>query len=99
MKTVLSTSTKVQVTDPGSPPNNVEWVRDIHINPRTRKQLIEGFWKRKRGISGQVAYVANESDRTRLRKEGKLRIQIRDPSAQAITIIVPENILEHAKYG
>jgi len=98
MKAKLSTSTKVQVTTPGSPPNNVEWVRDIHINARTRKQLIEGFWQRKRGISGQVAYVVNESDRTRLHKEGKLRIQIRDPSAQTITIIVPEKMLEHAKY-
>ena len=99
MKTVLSTSTKVQVANPGSPPNNLEWVRDIHINPRTRKQLIEGFWKRKRGVSGQVAYVANESDRERLRKEGKLRILIRDPSSQTITVIVPENLLEHAKFA
>lgn len=97
MKVTLSTSTKVQVAAPGSPPNSIEWVRDIHVNPRTRRELIEGFFKRKRGISGVVAYVANESDRIRLRKEHKLRIQIRDPSAQTVVVIVPEAMLEKAR--
>ncbi|MEP0845114.1 MAG: hypothetical protein HRF43_20620 [Phycisphaerae bacterium] len=81
--------TKVKPAQPGPPPEDVKWVKDIRLNPRTRKQLIEGFFGDHRGIFGHVAYVANESDRERLRKEGKLMVQISDLSAQHVTIIAP----------
>lgn len=89
----LSANCIVKVIQPGAPPTDIEWVRDVHVNPRTRRQLIEGFWKGHRGISGQVAYVANESERDRLRRQGKVLIHLRDVSAQKVSIIVPAALL------
>lgn len=85
----LSANSKVKPALPGPPPDDVKVVKDVHINPRTRRQLIEGFWKGQRSISGRVAYVQNESDRDRLRRDGKVMILIGDLSAQQIRVIVP----------
>lgn len=85
----LSAGTKVKIAQPGPPPEELKWVKDLRLNPRTRKQLIEGFWKGQRTISGHVAFVRNESDRERLRKEGKVVVRISDLSAQHVDVIVP----------
>lgn len=85
----FTTNAKLRVVQPGPPPEEVHWVKDVHVNPRTRKQLINGFWGDHRGISGHVAYVANESDRDRLRKDGKVMVRISDLSAQHVTVIAP----------
>jgi hypothetical protein len=85
----LPANSKVKVVRTGPPPEDVTFIKDLHINPRTRKQLIQGFWKGQRSISGRVAFVANESDRDRLRKEGKLLVRISDLSAQHVDVVIP----------
>lgn len=92
----LSANTKVRPTMPGPPPEDVKWVKDLRLNPRTRKQLIEGFWKEQRSVSAHVQFVANESDRERLRKEGKVMVLISDLSAQHVTVIVPTSMIAPA---
>lgn len=92
----FSATVKVRVVQPGPPPEDVKVVKDLSINPRTRKQLIQGFWGEHKGISGRVAYVANESDRDRLRKDGKVMIQISDLSAQHVNIIAPMSMFKRA---
>ncbi len=92
----LSAASPVRISEPGPPPADVGWVRDIRLNPRTRRQLIEGFWKGHKNVSGQVAYVANESDRDRLRRKGMIMINLRDVSAQKVTIIIPAKFVRHA---
>ncbi len=94
--TEFGANTKVKPAQTGAPPADVTTVKDTRINPRTRKQLVEGFWKGQRGISGQVAYVGNESDREKLRKEGKLMVLISDFSAQHVTVIAPASYFVHA---
>lgn len=84
----LPANTKVRVARPGPPPDDVKFVKDVNVNPRTRKQLVEGFWKGQRSISGHVGFVANESDRDRLRRDGKMLVRISDLSAQHVDIIV-----------
>ncbi|GMU24294.1 MAG: hypothetical protein AMXMBFR13_43680 [Phycisphaerae bacterium] len=93
MQTEFSANTKVKVAQTGPPPDDVKCVKDVSVNPRTRKQLMEGFWKNHRGISGRVAFIPNDSDRERLRREGKVMVQISDLSAQHITVIVPRTML------
>lgn len=85
----LSANSKVKAARPGPPPDDVKFIKDLQINPRTRKQLVEGFWKGQRSISGRVAFVANEADRDRLRREGKLLVRISDLSAQHVDVIIP----------
>jgi hypothetical protein len=92
----LSANSKVKVVMPGPPPEDLKWVKDLRLNPRTRKQLIEGFWKGQRTIHGHVAFVANEADRDRLRREGKVMVRLSDLSAQQVTIIVPAYSLQLA---
>jgi hypothetical protein len=89
----LPANTKVKAARPGPPPEDVKFAKDVNINPRTRKQLIVGFWKAQRSISGHVAFVANESDRDRLRRDGKMMVRISDLSAQHVDIIVPSSEL------
>lgn len=95
-QTQFSSSTKVTVAEPGQPPQDLKWVKDLHVNPRTRKQLIEGFWNQHRRISGQVMFVASDSEREKLRREGKVMVRISDLSAQHITVIVPATLLKKA---
>ena len=83
----MSSNSKVRAARLGPPPEDVKWVKDLHVNPSTRKQLIEGFWKGQRSISGRVAFIGNESDRARLRREGKLMVRISDLSAQHVNVI------------
>lgn len=89
INTELPANSKVKVARPGPPPEDVKFIKDLNINPRTRKQLLAGFWKGQRSISGHVAFVANESDRERLRRDGKIMVRISDLSAQHVDIIVP----------
>lgn len=89
-------NTKVKAAQTGSPPEELQVVKDLRTNPRTRKQLIEGFWKAQRGISGHVAYVGNETDRERLRRQGKVMVLISDLSAQHVNVIGPTAFFEHA---
>ena len=81
---------RVQAVEKGDPPNDVEWVRDMRINARTKRLLMQGFWKQKRDITGKVAYVVSESMRSKLRKEKKIIVQLMNPCAQRINIIVAE---------
>lgn len=94
--TELPSNTKVRVVQIGGPPGDIEMVKDLHTNPRTRKQLVEGFWKRQRGINGQIAYIGNDTERERLRKVGKVMVLISDFSAQSVKIIAPAALFEHA---
>ncbi len=89
----FSSNATVKVAHFGPPPNDIQWVKDVHVNPRTRRQLIEGFWSGHRGITGHVAYVASESDREKLRRSDRVMIQLRDLSAQKVVIIVPAALL------
>ena len=90
MKKAWTTGMRVQAVEKGDPPKDVEWVRDVRINARTKRLLMQGFWKQKRDITGKVAYVASESVRSKLRKEKKLMIKLINPCAQRISIIVAE---------
>ena len=85
----LPANTKVKVARPGPPPDSIKCLKDVHVNPRTRKQLIEGFWKGTRSISGHVAFIGNETDRERLRHDGKMMVRISDLSAQHVDVVVP----------
>ncbi len=92
----FSSGAKVKAAQTGPPPDDVKCVKDVHINPRTRKQLIEGFWKGQRSISGHVAFVGNDSERERLRREGRVMVRISDLSAQHVNVIVPATLLAPA---
>ena len=94
--TELSANTKIRVVQIGGPPGDLQVIKGLHTNPRTRKQLVEGFWKRQRGISGQIAYIGNDTERERLRKAGKVMVLISDFSAQSVKIIAPAALFEHA---
>ena len=92
----LPSNTKVKVTLSGPPPDDVKCVKDVSVNPRTRRQLIEGFWKGHKTVRGHVAFVANESHRDRLRREGKIMVRISDLSAQHIMVVVPSDCIQPA---
>ena len=92
MKRELETNMTVRVVS-GSDPQAVEWVRDLTINPRTKKLLIADFWKGKKEITGKISYVGKESVRAKLRKEKKVMVKLMNASAQSITIIVPKTFL------
>ena len=92
----LAANTKVKAAQTGNPPEGVEAIKDLHTNPRTRKQLIEGFWKGQRGITAQIAYIGSDTERERLRKAGKVMVLISDFSAQHVSIIAPLTFFQHA---
>lgn len=94
--TEFAPSSKVKPAQTGAPPEGLEAVKDIRGNPRTRKQLIEGFWKGQKSVSGQVAYIPNETDRERLRKAGKVMVVISNYAAEHVSVIGPISMFVHA---
>ena len=97
MKKDFEVNMAVRPAIKGYPPKDVDWVKDLTVTPRVKKQLIEGFWKWKKEVTGKIAYISKESDRARLRKKKAVMIKLINVSAQSITIIVPKTYLIRVK--
>jgi len=54
------------------------------------------FFKGSNKITAEVVYVAKESDREKLRRLGRIKVRLRDPSGSMLVITADPQQLESA---
>ncbi len=85
----IPAGTRVRVREPGPVPHWSTWDND---NQRTsvpvKKRLQSAFFKGDRKIQAEVVYIGNESERDKLRTQGRVKVQLRDPAGSMIVVTV-----------
>ncbi len=86
----IAAGTRVKVSSPISVPSWSTWDND---GGRTRtaikKRLQQLFFRGDKRISAEVVYIANESERDKLRGDGRVKVELRDQAGTMITVTAP----------
>jgi hypothetical protein len=83
----LSAGTRVKVTAAGPVPAWSTWDDDKQrTSTPVKKRLQELFFKGDKRILAEIIYIANESERLRLRDENRVKVQLRDSAGACIVI-------------
>lgn len=93
----LAAGTRVRISEPGPVPTWSTWDDD---NQRTsnhvKRRLQTLFFKGDRRVSAEVLYIGNESVRDKLRADGRVKVQLRDPAGSIIIVTAPTANLKKA---
>ena len=54
-----------------------------------KKRLQKQFFAGDKRVSAEVVYITNESERDKLRRSGRVKVQLRDPAGSLIVITAP----------
>lgn len=83
----LSAGTRVKVRGGGPVPSWSTW-DDDHQRTSTpvKKRLQKMFFGGDRKIQAEVVFIANESERDRLRSQGRVKVQLRDAAGSSIVV-------------
>lgn len=86
----VSAGTRVRVKDAIPVPTWSTWDDDGQrtSNP-VKKRLQKQFFSGDRRIAAEVIYIGSESERDRLRSNGRVKVQIRDSAGSMIVITAP----------
>lgn len=83
----VAAGTKVKMATPMSVPAWSTWDDDGHrTSNAVKKRLQEQFFKGDKRIAAEVLYISRESERDKLRMQGRCKVQIRDAAGSVIVI-------------
>ena len=89
MRQALSVGSRVKITAAMSAPQWCEWDDDRgRSSTSTKSRLRQKFFNGDKRLTVEVAYVARESERDKLRKAGRTKVRVREPSGAVIVIPV-----------
>ena len=72
----LSAGARVKIKTPGPVPTWSSWDCDGHrTSTSVKRRLQQLFFKGDKRISGQVVYLSRESERDRLKRDGRVKIE------------------------
>lgn len=87
MNKFLAVGTKVKIAQPMDPPDWSKWDDDKGRTSATVKRRLQSqFFKGNKSISAEVVHVSKESERERLRRDGRVKLRIRDQAGIMLTI-------------
>lgn len=88
MQQVLSPGAKVKLVAPMEVPAWCQWDDDRgRVATHAKNVIRQRFFKGDPKVGAEIVYVANETERTKLRKLGRAKIRLRMPSGDSIVII------------
>jgi len=83
----LAAGTRVKVAQPTDVPAWSTWEDDRQrTSTQVKKRLQQLFFRGDRRIAAEVLYVSSEDERDRLRRSGRVKVQLRDPAGCLIVI-------------
>ncbi len=90
----IPSGSRVRVAAPGPVPHWSEWDDDKQrTSTPVKKRLQQQFFDGDRKVQAEVLYIGNESMRDRLRRDGRVKVQLRDSAGSIIVITAPvENL-------
>lgn len=93
----LAVGTKVRITTPMEVPEWSTWDDDHgRISASIKKRLQGLFFKGSDKITAEVVYISKEAEREKLRRLGRIKVRLRDPSGSMLVITADPSQLESA---
>lgn len=92
----LAVGSKVRVTSPVEVPDWSTWDDDHgRISSQIKKRLQHQFFQGSNKILAEVVYVSKESEREKLRRQGRIKVRLRDPSGSMLVITADPTQLQN----
>jgi hypothetical protein len=90
----MAVGTKVRVVEPIEVPDWSKWDDDRgRTSSSVKKRLQAAFFKGNTRIHAEVMYISKESERERLRRNGHVKVKLRDPGGCMLVITAdPKNL-------
>ncbi len=83
----LAAGTKVRVSSPTDVPEWCTWDDDHgRTSGNVKKRLQMLFFRGDKKINAEVVYIAKESERENLRRKGRVKVRVREPSGSCLVI-------------
>lgn len=83
----FSAGSRVRVIESGTVPHWSTWDDDKQrTSSSVKKRLQELFFKGDRKLQAQVVFIISEGERERLKRDGRVKVEIRDPAGASIVI-------------
>ena len=83
----MAVGSRVRVSEPMAVPEWSTWDDDRgRTNPSVKKRLQAAFFRGDRKISAEVVYIGKESEREKLRRQGRIKLRVRAPSGAMLSI-------------
>jgi hypothetical protein len=83
----FAAGTKVRVCESMDVPEWSEWDDDKgRTSGGVKKRLCQLFFRGDKKISGEIVYIAKESEREALKRKGQVKVRIKDQTGSMITI-------------
>ncbi|MDM8005783.1 MAG: hypothetical protein QUV05_06490 [Phycisphaerae bacterium] len=93
----LAVGSKVRIAESMEVPDWSTWDDDHgRISSQIKKRLQTMFFKGNGKITAEVVYIAKESEREKLRRLGRIKVRLRDPSGCMLVITADPTQLESA---
>jgi uncharacterized protein YhfF len=94
----LASGTRVRIRESMDVPQWSEWDDDKgRASAPTKRRLQQLFFKGSKKVTGEIVYVAKESERDKLRRIGRCKVRIRDSSGAAVVITCEHGLLTSAR--
>ncbi len=91
----FSSGTKVSIKDKTDVPAWSEWDDDRgRISTTVKKNLQKKFFNKDSKVTAEIVYITSESEREKLRKQGRTKIRVRDSSGSTLVFVVETNSLK-----
>jgi len=94
----LGVGSKVRVVEPMGVPQRSTWDDDHgRISPTVKRRLQTQFFQGNPKVSAELVYVPKETEREKLRRQGLVKIRLRDPSGATLTITADPKTLQPSR--
>lgn len=83
----LAAGTRVKISVPGDIPDWSSWDDDgQRVSNSVKKRLQQLFFRGDRRVCGTVVYIIKESERENLRRNGWVKVEVRDSAGSSVVI-------------
>ncbi|MBP7935613.1 MAG: hypothetical protein KA354_13285 [Phycisphaerae bacterium] len=94
----LAAGTKVRVVAPMEVPEWSEWDDDKgRCSTPVKKRLQSMFFKGEQKVAAEIVYIARETERDELRRLGRVKVRLRDPSGSTVVVTAESAKLTKAR--
>jgi hypothetical protein len=86
-KKYMAVGSKVRVSEPMEVPDWSTWDDDRgRTSSSVKRRLQAAFFRGDRKVSAEVVYISRESEREKLRRQGRIKLRVREPSGAMLSI-------------
>lgn len=81
----ISAGTRVKIRNPGEVPDWSMWDDDgQRVSNSVKRRLQQLFFRADRRVYGTVVYIIKESEREKLRRNGWVKVEVRDSAGSTV---------------